>query len=191
MFLSRTCPCGTTTTRIWTGLLSVSRTNWNEYTERICIVWLLRGLSAVVFFLWVHVVSLHLIRLYEVSGNSRSLHITTLETEARQSQEQSQLAPEPRQKIATSHVGEKPCQNKGESSACKYVSAQFQCTCTSKNDRTICHLSSCQIPSQQHINEPCKVCKVSLFAKTVWVCTNLANWHLPPSAPIITDRTSA
>lgn len=54
----------------------------------------------------------YLLRLYEVSGDSSSLHVTSFETEARQSEEQSQLSLEPRQKIAPSHVREKPCQNK-------------------------------------------------------------------------------
>lgn len=54
----------------------------------------------------------YLVRLYEVSGDSSSLHVTSFETEARQGQEQSQLSLEPRQKIAPSHVREKPCQNK-------------------------------------------------------------------------------
>lgn len=53
----------------------------------------------------------NLLGLYKVSGDSGSLHVSSLKAEARQGEEQPQLPLQPRQKIATAHVGEKPCQN--------------------------------------------------------------------------------
>lgn len=57
----------------------------------------------------------YLLRLHKVSGNPGSLHIPSFKSEARQGKKQSQLPLEPRQKIATSHIREKPFQNKMKS----------------------------------------------------------------------------
>lgn len=58
---------------------------------------------------------LYLLRLHKVSGDSSSVHIASLETEARQSQKQTQPPLEPGQKIAAAHIREKPCWNKRQS----------------------------------------------------------------------------
>lgn len=51
----------------------------------------------------------YLLRLYKVSGDSSSLHVTSLQTEPGQSQEQTQPATQPGQEVAPAHVREQTC----------------------------------------------------------------------------------